>query len=82
MTIFRKLPLPLLMLACMLLGSALTGTALAYQTHMWNAKSALTRAQNQLQLAIPDKDGHRDAAIRLVGQALTEVQQGIAAGAK
>jgi hypothetical protein len=66
----------------LLIGAASTGVALAYQGHMHAALNALNRAQTQLQTAIPDKDGHRDAAMKLVQQAIGETQQGIVAGAK
>jgi len=56
------------------------GTAAAYQGHMQNALSDLQAAAAQLQAAIPDKGGHRAAAIPLVNQAITQVQEGIAAG--
>jgi hypothetical protein len=66
----------------LLLGSGLTGTAMAYQGHMQNALAALNRAAGQLQAAIPDKGGHRANAINLVNQAISETQAGIAAGAR
>ncbi|HXW76378.1 MAG TPA: hypothetical protein VEJ20_03120 [Candidatus Eremiobacteraceae bacterium] len=58
------------------------GAAFGYQGHMWAAKTALNNALHQLQVAEPDKAGHRDQAIGLVNQAITQVQQGIAAGAR
>ena len=76
----QRFALPLV-LAGMMLGSVLTGTALAYQTHMQNALVALNNARNQLQQAEPDKGGHRVNAINLVNQAIGEVNAGIAAGA-
>jgi len=51
------------------------------QPHMQAALKALQNAANQLQNAIPDKAGHREKAIGLVNQAITQVQEGIAAGA-
>jgi hypothetical protein len=78
----KRFSLPALMLASFLLGTALTGTAFAYQGHMWNAKDALVRAQTQLQVALPDKAGHREAALDLVGRAISQVDMGIAAGAR
>lgn len=78
----RKLGLPALFLAGAMLGSALTGTALAYQPHMHAALNALTNAQTQLNAALPDKAGHRVNALKLVGQAIGEVQAGITAGAQ
>ncbi len=68
--------------ASMIAGGAMTGTAMAIQGHMWNARAALERAYNQLQLAAPDKAGHRVNAMGLVNQALGEVNAGIAAGAE
>jgi hypothetical protein len=49
---------------------------------MWAAKAALGNALHQLQVATPDKAGHRDQAISLINQAISQVAQGIAAGAK
>ena len=57
-----------------------TGLALADQPHMQNALNDLNQAQNQLQIAIPDKGGHRVNAINLVQQAINEVNLGIQAG--
>jgi riboflavin biosynthesis pyrimidine reductase len=56
------------------------GVALADQPHMQNALNDLNAAQNQLQIAIPDKAGHRVNAINLVQQAINEVNLGIQAG--
>ncbi len=57
------------------------GSAMAYQGHMWNALHALQNAENQLEMAAPDKGGHRVNAINLINQAIGEVQAGIAVGA-
>lgn len=57
-----------------------TGIASAVQTHMWNALNDLNAASAQLQMALPDKGGHRVNAINLVSQAIGEVKAGIAAG--
>jgi hypothetical protein len=54
------------------------GIAFANQGHMWNALHALQNADEQLQLADADKGGHRENAINLVNQAITEVNAGIA----
>lgn len=56
------------------------GVALAYQVHMHNALGDLNAAYAQLQAALPDKGGHRVAAMSLVTQAITQTQAGIAAG--
>ncbi len=71
-----------LVLGGAMLGSALTGTALAYQSHMWNALNAEQTAIHQLQIARPDKAGHRVNAINLLGQAITQTHLGITAGAQ
>ena len=57
------------------------GPADAAQPHMTTALNELQKALNDLQSAIPDKKGHRVAAIRLVKEAITEVTKGLAAGA-
>jgi hypothetical protein len=46
------------------------------------AQNQLGYALNQLNMAIPDKAGHRAQAIVLTKQAWTQVQLGIKAGAK
>jgi hypothetical protein len=56
------------------------GVAIADQPHMQNALDGLNAAQNQLQIATPDKGGHRVNAIRLVQQAINETNLGIQAG--
>jgi hypothetical protein len=55
--------------------------AQADQPHMQNALGDLQAAQTELNAAIPDKGGHRVVALRLVGQAITQVQAGMAVGA-
>ena len=57
---------------------ALTSTpALAYQGNMERALSALEAAMASLQAATPNKGGHRERAMRLIGRAIREVQAGI-----
>jgi len=73
----KRFGLPALALGSALFGSALTGIAQGSQPHMVSALHMLTNAQAQLQAAVPDKGGHRDRAINLVGQAISEVQQGV-----
>jgi hypothetical protein len=68
-------------MASALLGAAIGGSAMAYQTHMWNALHALQEAQSQLSVAVADKGGHREAAMNLVNQAIDEVNEGIKVGA-
>lgn len=63
-------------------GSFFAGFATAGQPHMRNALNDLQHARNQLQVATADKAGHRANAIGLVDQAITQVNEGIAAGAR
>jgi hypothetical protein len=49
---------------------------------MFNARDDLTNAVNELQLAVPDKGGHRVTAINLTNQAIDQVNQGIQFGAQ
>ncbi len=66
-----------------LIGGVLAaGTAFAVQGHMVNARAALNRAYNQLDMAAADKAGHRAKAMSLVQDAIAEVNAGIAAGAE
>ncbi|CAM5735252.1 hypothetical protein MAUB1S_04407 [Mycolicibacterium aubagnense] len=58
------------------------GVAEAAQIHMLNARDALQHAREELQEAVPDKDGHRVDAIHLVDQAIEQVNLGIGAGAQ
>jgi len=47
------------------------------QRHMEAALDALKTAQAELRASAPDKGGHRGNAMRLVKQAMDEVQAGI-----
>jgi hypothetical protein len=49
----------------------------AYQGNMERALSALGAAMESLQAATPNKGGHRERAMRLIGRAIGEVQAGI-----
>jgi hypothetical protein len=53
------------------------GRANARQDHMWNAMNALKNARTQLNAAEEDKGGHRVAALKLINDAIGEVQAGI-----
>jgi len=55
-------------------------TAEADQPHMRSALQALRNAQGQLSIATHNKSGHRENALNLVNQAISEVESGIAAG--
>lgn len=70
-------------IACTLAGAAIGGgTAMAYQGHMENALGDLYAAQTQLNAAVDNKGGHRDAALNLIAQAIGEVKSGIAYAAQ
>lgn len=58
------------------------GTAYAFQGHMFSARDDLQQSLNELQVAVPDKGGHRENAINLVRQAIGEVNLGIQFGAQ
>lgn len=47
------------------------------QPHMRGALESLKRAKVQLEKAVPDKGGHRAAAMKLVDQAIEEVKAGM-----
>jgi hypothetical protein len=65
--------------AAFLAGAAVaSGVAIAQQPNMQNALDSLLSAQSSLQMAAPNKGGHRDRAIGLVNQAIEEVRLGIA----
>lgn len=63
------------------LSLAAPSLALAGQPKMVHALDALRAARAKLAAAEPDKAGHREEALRLVDQALAQVQLGIEAGA-
>jgi hypothetical protein len=53
------------------------GRASADQPHMQAAMDHLRLAKVELEKADHDKGGHRDAAIRLTNDAISEVERGI-----
>lgn len=57
-----------------------SGCVVAAQPHMYNALNALQSARSELEMASANKAGHKVNAIRLVNEAIGEVQAGIAAG--
>jgi hypothetical protein len=77
-----KFRLAVVAAGAMITGGLMTGTAMAYQGHMFNALHALENADAQLQEASANKGGHRENAINLVNQAIAEVKAGIAVGAE
>lgn len=65
------------------LGAALTvgigiGYALGAQPHMTATVTLLQSARAELAQATPNKGGHRERALGLIDQAITEVRAGIA----
>jgi hypothetical protein len=63
-------------IAATLVGAATT-PAVAYQGNMERAVSALYAALGSLRESTPNKGGHRERAMELVSQAISEVQAGI-----
>ena len=55
---------------------AQTGQMARIEPHMSAAYGHLQRAKNELEKASPTKGGHRENAMRLVDQAMAEVQAG------
>jgi hypothetical protein len=64
-------------LAGMLTAGVFIGEALAAQPHMHAALDYLRNARSELLMAEHNKMGHRAEAIRLVNQAIDEVQAGM-----
>ncbi len=58
-------------------GGVFIGEALAAQPHMRAALESLRTARSELDMAEHNKGGHRVEAIRLVDQAIHEVEQGM-----
>ncbi len=55
----------------------LAGRVSADQPHMQAALDHLRGAKAELELADRDKGGHREAAVRLVNDAIVQVEKGI-----
>jgi len=53
------------------------GIVIGAQPHMENALNSLQSAKNELLIAKGEKGGHKVRALRLIEQAITEVQAGI-----
>ena len=64
-------------LAAAMAAGIVVGQATADQPHMQNALDALMRARSELQVAAPDKGGHRIAAINFTDRAIEETRAGI-----
>lgn len=57
------------------------GYAIGAQPHMEASLALLQNARGELAAATPNKGGHREKALGLIDQAITQVRQGIAFGA-
>lgn len=68
------------LLAGLVAGGYVIGCATAAQPHMINALNALQTARAELEVAAPNKAGHREIAIQRVDEAINQVRLGIAAG--
>jgi len=66
-----------LFLAVMLIAGFVAGRAHAAQPHMRAALDHLRNARTELNAAMADKGGHRANAIRLVNDAISQVEAGI-----
>ena len=67
----------------LLLGSAIAasmgvGYAIGAQPHMTETVALLQSARTELAAATPNKGGHRERALGLIDQAISEVRAGIA----
>ena len=69
-----------LLFAFGLLLGGICGVAVAAQGHMDNAIGYLQSARSQLNQAVHDKGGHRANAVKLINEAIQEVNYGIQAG--
>lgn len=76
-SIARRLAAVLLVLATALCFGFLAGRVVADQPHMHAALEHLRTAKQQLEQADADKGGHRKEAMRLVDQAVEQVELGI-----
>jgi hypothetical protein len=73
---WRKLGIGCLLVLAIAVGF-LGGRALAAQPHMHAALEHLRAARSELQIAEKDKGGHRVNALRLVNEAIGQVERGV-----
>ncbi|MGZ7081023.1 MAG: hypothetical protein ACXVJT_16530, partial [Thermoanaerobaculia bacterium] len=66
-----------LLLTVVLVGGFVAGRASAAQPHMTLALDHLGKARHELEVALPDKGGHREKALELTKAAIAEVNEGI-----
>jgi hypothetical protein len=74
----KRLSVLLLTFLTLLYCGFLAGRAFADQPHMHAALDHLRAAKQQLETAEANKGGHREKAIRLVNDAIVQVEKGIA----
>ena len=65
------------LLTLALVSGFVAGRASAVQNHMISARNHLRLAKEQLEAAEEDKGGHRVAALKLINDAIAEVDAGI-----
>jgi hypothetical protein len=65
------------LLVLALVSGFVAGRLSAAQPHMTSALNHLRAARTELNAALADKGGHRENALKLVGDAIDEVQAGI-----
>ena len=70
----------ILLLLVVLTGGFVAGRASAAQPHMQAALDHLKVAKHELEIATENKGGHREAAIKIINSAITEVEAGIEVG--
>jgi hypothetical protein len=74
----RNLKSTIMFVAGLILGAALVLPALAInQPQMTTGRNLLVQARTHILGAVADKGGHRDAAVNLINQAISQVNQGI-----
>jgi hypothetical protein len=76
--VFRFATKQKLLMGILVVSSLGVGYALGAQPHMDAALVLLQNARGELQAATPNKGGHREAAIRLIDQAIVQMREGIA----
>jgi hypothetical protein len=73
----RRISVFVLLVTLTLTLGYLAGCATGGQPHMQAALGELRAARSELDAALADKGGHRERAIALVDDAITEVKAGI-----
>jgi len=74
----RTATLRTLMLGALVASSLGIGYAVGAQPHMEASLALLQQARGELAQATPNKGGHRETALGLIDQAISQVKAGIA----